>query len=273
MLKFIVLSDIHIVPDGALSHGLCTTSRFNQSIEFVNEIHADAEFVVIAGDIADFGDKPSYERFKKSLEALRVPAYLTLGNHDNRKNFLSIFPGQAGETGKIDHVVDSHNQRVIILDSNDPEGDHIGVLDRAQLDWLAAKLDAARDMPVTIILHHNITKFHVQTDFIILRDNKEFANVVLRHPDIRQVISGHVHMNTSGSYRGIPFTTVAGGHYNIDPTLEKRSGPLPNRVIRREGPGQLAVVLSDADSTVVHMENFIDRHLAMAQELFLWTED
>lgn len=270
MLKFIVLSDLHIVPEGQLSHGLCTTERFAQSIAYVNENHADAEFVVLAGDLADRGETAAYDRFRETLADLQPKAYLTLGNHDDRATFLKVFPDLADATGKINHVIDSHDHRVIVLDSNEPQIGGAGRIDAAQLDWLAARLDEAYDRPVIIVLHHNITKLHVQTDFIILKDNAAFAQIVSRHPDIRQVISGHVHMTSAGTYRGIPFCTVAGGHYNIEPTLETRSGPVPNPVRRREGPGQLAVVLADGDSTVVHMENFLDRHLCMAQPLFSW---
>lgn len=270
LLKFIVLSDLHIVPEGKLSHGLCTTDRFRQSISYVNNNHADADYIVIAGDLADHGEKAAYERFLETLADLKPKTYLTLGNHDDRATFLDVFPGSADETGSVNHVIDSHDHRVIVLDSNDPNVGHAGLIDPAQLNWLGARLDEAKDRPVIIVLHHNFTKFHVQTDFIILRDNEAFAEVVSSHPDIRQVISGHVHMTTSGSYRGIPFCTLAGGHYSIEPTLESLSGPIPNRVPRREGPGQLAVVLADADSTVVHMENFLDRHLVMPRDLFTW---
>ena len=272
MLKFFVLSDLHIVPEGKLSHALCTTERFQQSIDYVNKNHADADFVILAGDLADHGEKAAYQRFQQTLAGLKPKTYLTLGNHDDRATFLEVFPDLADNTGNVNHVIDSHDHRVIVLDSHDPDAGGAGLIDQGQLEWLAARLDEAVDRPVIIVLHHNITKFHVQTDFIILRENAAFAEVVARHPDIRQVISGHVHMTTSGTYRGIPFCTLAGGHYSIEPTLETLSGPVPNPVRRREGPGQLAVVLADSESTMVHMENFLDRHLVMAQDLFGWRE-
>lgn len=276
MLKFIILSDLHIVPEGELSHGLDTTDRLEQSIHFVNANHGDADFVIFAGDLADHGEKAAYERFKTSLQSLNVPHYLTLGNHDQRPVFLEVFGDDfADETGNINHVIDHGGHRVIVLDSSDPSIGGAGKLEELQLDWLQDQLDDAKDLPVIIVLHHNITKLHVQTDFIILMDNEEFANVVTSHPDIRQVISGHVHMTTAGTYKGIPFCTLAGGHYSIEPVLESKSGSVTsaNRVPRREGPGQLAVVIADKHSTVVHMENFLDRHLVLSDELFKWHDE
>ena len=75
-------------------------------------------------------------------------------------------------------------------------------------------------------------------------------------------------MTSSGFYKGVPFSTLSGSHYNIEPTLKYADSRLMPPVPRREGPGQIAVVLSDKDSTVIHMMNFIDRHLPMAQDLF-----
>ncbi len=273
MLKFIILSDLHIVPEGKLSHGLDTTDRLNQAVDFVNEAHADAEFVICAGDLADHGEAAAYNRFKSAIERLKLPTYLTLGNHDHRPTFLDIFGSDlATETGNVDHFIDVRGYRVIVLDSSDPELNGSGRITAAQLSWLGHRLNEALDRPVVIVLHHNITRFHVQTDFIILEDPNAFIEVVRRHPDVRQVISGHVHMTTAGSVGGVPFCTLGGGHYAIDPVLESRSGPVPaGSVPRREGPGQLAVVLCDESSVVVHMENFLDRHLVLAPDLFGWS--
>lgn len=274
MLKMIVLSDTHLVPEGALSNGLETAARLTAAIDYVNARHGDADLVVLAGDLADQGAVAAYERLKTAIAPLAPPLLLTLGNHDDRDNFAAVLgDAHLGETGCADHVRDVDGQRIIVLDSLAPEKDGQGGLTAAQLSWLGARLDEARDRPVIVVLHHNITPFHVQTDFLILDDNVELAAVLSTHPDIRQIISGHVHMTAAGSYRGLPFCTLAGGHYNIEPVLESHSGPIPAPVPRREGPGQLAVVLSDEVSTVVHFENFLDRHLVLAQEHFVWREE
>ena len=278
MLKFVVLADIHLVPDGKLSHGLDTYDRLEQAVAYVNAVHGDAEFVVFAGDLADHGEAEAYARFEKAIAPLTPRAVLTLGNHDHRPTFLEQFAGMGNpDTGCVDHVMDAGGYRTIVLDSSDPDLGGAGRLSQAQLDWLSARLAEAAKQPVVIVLHHNIAPFSVQTDVIILENNDAFADIVLSHGNVRQVISGHVHMTTSGSYKGVPFCTFAGAHYGIDPMLTHRSGPVPDvtkgyvsPVPRREGPGQLAVVLCDPGGVVVHMENFLDRHLVLAPELFLW---
>ncbi|MEM0936588.1 MAG: metallophosphoesterase [Pseudomonadota bacterium] len=271
MLKFIVLADTHIVPEGQLSHEIDTRARLDAAVAFVNDHHGDADFVVFAGDLADRGESAAYHRFRDAIAPLAPPVHLTLGNHDHRPTFLEIFgAGLATETGNVDHVIDAKGYRVIVLDSSDPALRGAGRLEDAQIAWLKARLKKAQERPVVVVLHHNITPLHVQTDLIILEDRAAFADALRTHPDIRQVISGHVHMTASGTYAGIPFCTFAGGHYSIEPTLESRSGPVPEPVPRREGPGQLAVVLCTETSVVVHMENFLDSHAVLPPENFQW---
>ncbi|TCT36298.1 metallophosphoesterase [Martelella mediterranea] len=269
MLKFIILSDLHLVPEGKLSHGLDTAERFELAISFVNQHHSDAAFVIINGDLADHGEPAAYERMKAMLPKLTADTYLTLGNHDNRDNFITVMgKDHVAETGCADHVIDQGDQRIIVLDTKEPEAGGAGRLSEAQLAFLSAALEGAGEKPVLIVLHHNITFLGVPTDCIILENRDAFIDIVKRHDNVRQVISGHVHMSTSGNYRGVPFCTIAGGHYNIEPTLGAPDITFQTPVPRREGPGQLAVVLSDKTSTVVHMENYIDRHLVMAPALF-----
>ncbi|MEL6467411.1 MAG: metallophosphoesterase [Pseudomonadota bacterium] len=280
MLKFVVLADIHVVPEGQLSHGLDTLDRLKQAVDYVNDVHGDANFVIFAGDLADHGEAAAYARFKTAIAPLTPPVYLTLGNHDHRPTFLDVMgAGHANaDTDCIDHVIDEDGHRVIVLDTSDPELRGAGRLEARQIDWLKARLAEVPDTPVVIVLHHNIAPFDVQTDFIILENNEAFADAVLSHTHVRQVISGHVHMTTSGSYCGVPFCTFAGAHYSIEPMSIARSGPVPEErghyvspVPRREGPGQLAVVLCRDDGVVVHMDNFLDRHLVLAPDLFAWS--
>ena len=264
MLKFVVISDLHIVPERELSHGVDTAERLAHAVSHINEVHSDAEFCIAAGDLTDRGDTAAFRRLKQSLSGLRLPLYLTLGNHDNRQNYLRVFDDAAvADTGFADICIDRGGHRILILDSLD-SGRHPGLVDARQREWLAARLGEARDRPVIVVLHHNICDLQVAMDSIRLLENRGFAEVLSGHPDIRQVISGHVHLSSSGVYRGIPFTTFAGSHYNIEP----RRDDSDLRALRREGPGQLAVVWSDEETTVVLQEDFVSRHQNMPPELF-----
>lgn len=265
MLKFVILSDLHIVPEGRVSCGLDTAERFAEAIDHVNRVHGDAAFCLIAGDLADRGDAASYERLKGMLGGFSLPVHLTLGNHDDRETFLSVFgPSEADENGHVNKVIDADGYRVLLLDSSEPALGAAGTLCENRLAWLAARLEEARDRPVIVVLHHHANDLLLPVDAIKLDNGPRFVEVLKQHPDVRQVLAGHVHITTTGLFHGIPFTTLAGSHYNVGVHMNGRNGWQP----RFEGPAQYAVVVADEHSVLVHFENYIDRHLVMAPALF-----
>lgn len=258
MLKFLVLSDLHLVDETQTSHGLDTHRRMEHAVDWINSRHADADFCVLAGDLADLGFKGAtqpYERLKALVARLNVPCHITIGNHDSRDTFVSVFGAETrAETGCIDKVVDAKGYRVIILDSL-VEGDdhsHGGQLSQRQLDWLRARLDE-HDGPVLVVLHHHVNPLHVRVDRIIMEAGDKFAEVLKTHGNIRQVICGHVHFTSCGLWHGIPFTSIAGNHYNVTVPLEDGA-----KVDRLWGPAQMAVVLGNQDQTLVHFDNFLE---------------
>lgn len=251
-LKFVVLSDLHVMPPGETSMTLDTGARLEQAVEAIIARYGNADFCVLAGDLADLGQPAAYERLKSVLARMPIPVHLTLGNHDDRPSFLSVFgDSYIAETGKVDKAFDIKGYRIILLDSSEP-GRVDGVLTTAQIDWLRARLAEAGDRPVIVILHHNANALHINSDDIRILDTDAFIDALKTHPDIRQVIAGHVHLTSTAIHRGIPFTTLSGGHYYC--TVDQDHVPMR----RLAGPGQLAFVVGTPESTTVHFDNYID---------------
>lgn len=254
-LKFVVMSDLHIMPKGELSMTLDTGERLERAVDAVIARHADADFCVLAGDLADLGQPAAYEHLKTIIARLPIPVHITLGNHDDRPSFLDAF-GQnfaSKETGKVDKVIDIKGYRIIVLDSSEP-GRVDGVLEDAQIAALRVWLAEAVDRPVIVILHHNANALHIGSDTIRLLEPTAFIDALKTHPDIRQVIAGHVHLTSTATWHGLPFTTLAGGHYSVDFNVDQPEVP----VRRLTGPGQMAVVVATPDRTTVLFEDFID---------------
>jgi 3',5'-cyclic AMP phosphodiesterase CpdA len=255
-LKFIVMSDLHLVPEGKLSMTLDTTARLEQAIDAVVSRYGDADFCVLAGDLADLGEAAAYERLKAAIARLPIPVYITLGNHDDRPTFLQVFGENfAAETGKVDKVIDHKGYRVILLDSSEP-GRVDGVLEQEQIDWLRERLAEAMDRPVIVVLHHNANALHIESDTIRILEPDALIAALKTHPDIRQIIAGHVHLTSTALWHGLPFTTLAGGHYSVGFAVDQPGAAFP----RLSGPGQMAVVVGTPDRTTVLFEDFIHGH-------------
>ncbi len=268
MQKFIVISDLHLVP-GSHLQGVDTEDRLRKVVSHVNGAHPDAEFCIFNGDLADHGAPEAYRFLAEETRKLAVPVYFTMGNHDDRGAFAALgLETPNPDTGCYDRTIALGDHSVVLLDSLEP-GETEGRLSDVQFDWLRRALGDAAGRPVIVVLHHSIADLGVPTDFINLRDKERLAAVLGAHGGVRQVISGHVHMSTAGIYRGIPFTTVSGSHYKIYPRM---SGPL-DTVPRIWGPAQIGVVLAGEDGVVVHHENFEDANPVLSPELFYWDRD
>lgn len=259
-LKFLVISDLHLVADG-LSMGLDTAERLQTCVAQINARYADADFVVVAGDLADLGEEAAYLRLQAILGGLTIPAYVTLGNHDDRPVYLRVFGAdKADDTGNVNHVIDAKGYRVIVLDSSEP-GRVDGVLVVSQIDWLTARLAEAQDRPVIVVLHHNANALHIAADKIKLLDDAPFLAALKTHPDVRQVIAGHVHLTSTAVYHGIPFTTLAGGHYSVSFNVDQPD----QSFMALTGPGQMAVVVGLPQVTTVLFEDFIDGNAVIGE--------
>lgn len=253
-LKFVVMSDLHVMPEGERSMTLDTGERLRLAVDAVIERHGDADFCILAGDLADLGQKEAYEQLKSIIARLPIPVHITLGNHDNRPVFLDVFgDGFAAETGKVDKVIDIKGYRIILLDSSEP-GRVDGVLEDAQIGWLQARLAEAVDRPVIVVLHHNANALHIGSDSIRMLEPVAFISALKTHPDIRQVIAGHVHLTSTAIWHGLPFTTLAGGHYSVSFNVDRPEAPIR----RIDGPGQMAVIVGTPDRTTVLFDDFID---------------
>jgi len=258
-LQFVVLSDLHVVPEGELSLSHDTGTRFERGVEILTERYRNADFCILAGDLADRGEVAAYQRLHEIINRIPIPVHLTLGNHDDRAAFLSVFgTGCLAETGKVDKSVDAKGYRIILLDSSEPERVD-GVLSAIQIAWLRARLSEAMDRPVIVVLHHNANALHIESDDIRILDATPLIEALKTHPDIRQVIAGHVHLTSTAIWHGIPFTTLAGGHYYC--TVDQPHVPMR----RLTGPAQMAFVIATSDETTVLFDNYID-----ANEEILW---
>lgn len=231
-MKLIHISDIHINADPIA--GSDSVAGFAACLAHVEKRHADADAVVITGDLTHHGQRHSYVRLREMLEESSLAPFLVIGNHDHRATFREIFPEvEVDADGYVQYVRDIAGHRLVFLDTN-LAGNHSGRLGPRRQAWLSARLgEAARvGMPVLLFLHHNPIAIGVlATDILSLVQKKEFAAILRAHRDtVRHVFFGHAHMSLSGSIDGIPFSaprsTSHPGWPNFEGRLAYGHGPI-----------------------------------------------
>ena len=126
-MKLIHVTDTHLIHPGKTLHGLDPEVRFEACMEDIILNHSDADCLLITGDLADKGEASAYELMAKSLKQYPVPAYLVLGNHDDREVFVKYFPRiELDENGFVQYEVKTPEGIFLILDTLE-KGTHSGV--------------------------------------------------------------------------------------------------------------------------------------------------
>lgn len=254
MLKILQVTDCHLTPDGGLIFDTDPAERLAAAIADINRNHADAALCVLTGDLTDDGNPQACFLLRNLLDGLSVPYQLLLGNHDDRDALQEAFPDLASDSnGFLQSVRTTPQGRLVFLDTVET-GIHSGVYCAKRRTWLESVLIDAKDEPVFIFMHHPPMPIAMpRLDQYGMADREAFAALIGRFPNIRHIFFGHVHRPVSGSWLGVPFSSLRGtNHQNW---LDFDRG---RENITSLEPPAYAVIFLDRDSTIVHLHDFLD---------------
>lgn len=188
--SFVQLSDIHISPgnDNALND-------LRRSVQEIN-LNDSISFVIVSGDVTDAGEIGSMQRAKQVLDSLRVPVYVTSGNHETKwsesgcTDFARVFGS--------DRFCFEHNDCLFFGFGTGPiikmADGHVAPQDVIWMDTLLQERAAGKYVfPVT---HYPLQDGDV--------DNWYEVTDILRRYNVQCVLGGHYHRNMLFSCDGIP---------------------------------------------------------------------
>ena len=255
-MKFVAVSDLHIVPKGKASRGIDTAARLRKGLAELVANHSDAAFCVMAGDLCDHGEVGAYEYLREMIADLPMPVHLMIGNHDDRVNFRTVFADRTvDDDGFVQSWTDLPVGRFIFLDTYEKERSD-GRLCERRLAWLDGALAGASN-GAFVFLHHPPFRLGTFIDALRLVEHRALAEVMLKHGNVRHIFSGHTHRPCSGAWHGIPCATFGATTYNGGLHLADRPGNTP----RYYTPGYSAVVLVDDEQVVIHANDFLSNNL------------
>lgn len=272
LLKLIFMSDIHLLPKGEVKRGLDTTPRFKRAIENVNEFHADADLMVFAGDITEKADADAYAVFDEIRAGNDLPQRVMLGNHDDRNVYLEHAEHPMLDMNRfVQGYDDIKGHRIIMLDTSDP-GVLCSGLCGQRLAWTAECLAEAKaqDLKIILLLHHNPCALQMPVDTYRLAEPEKLLKVLHQSgADIIQILAGHCHITSAGSWGGYSCATIAGNQHRVEPFLRGRTG----QQTCFETPAQYGVLMSDRINCAVHFQDYEDQSTIMNPELFPFKMD
>jgi len=255
-MKFIHLTDPHLVAPPADLFGIDGRDRLARAVASIARNHADAAFCVVTGDLSHFSESGAYAAFQEIVGALPMPWHALLGNHDGRAEMRAALPALPWtDDGFLHYTLDTPCGRFLMLDSIDP-GVSSGRLCEKRLAWLEGALaeSEAEGVDVFLFLHHAPMDVGIPgLDAIRLANADDFAACIAGFDNLRHLFFGHLHRACHGSWKGLPFSTVrATGHQIAFDMNEGKplagSDELPD----------YAVVLVEDDRVVIHDHSYME---------------
>ena len=184
--KFVHLTDIHVGSATGATDLRKTVHDINQNKEL--------KFVILSGDITEFGADEELRLAKQILDSLTIPYHIIPGNHDANwsesggNSFRQIF---GAETFYFKYG----GYRFIGTNSGPNMRMSPGQIPRENLVWLDSVLRLDIDKPLIYVNHYpqdsSLNNWYEAIDRI-------------KRQDIRLILCGHGHTNQAQRFEGIP---------------------------------------------------------------------
>jgi hypothetical protein len=198
--RFALLSDVHIAADpAAVLRKVTMAENLKKVIAEVTALSPLPAAAAINGDLAlgtgEAGDYATLLDLLKPLRAAGLPVHLGLGNHDRRDRFRAALPaGDRADAPLKDreaYVVESPRANWFVLDSLTDTNKVPGTVGDEQRRWLAEGLDARKDKPALVMVHHNPDREDPTRGG--LTDTVALLEMLTSRRQVKALIFGHTH--------------------------------------------------------------------------------
>ena len=192
-LRAVQITDSHLGERvGSRLLNLDTDRSLAAVVDLVRAQQAHIDVVLATGDLSDQGSSAAYRRFLHATRDLGVHSRWLPGNHDDAAAMRKTLGGDT----RMQRNLLLGNWQVIALNSAVP-GEVGGHLGESELSALRDCLRAAPQHHALICVHHHATPVGCAwLDKQLVANAESFWSVVDEFPQVRAVLSGHVHQRS-----------------------------------------------------------------------------
>lgn len=212
------ITDSHIKAEGQLAYQKVDTEKnLRRCVEHLLNLKPRPDVVLATGDLTDFGRPEEFALFRRLVEPLAMPLYLIPGNHDSREGIREALKDyhylpKHGEF--LHYAIDDYPLRLIGLDTTIPNRPQ-GILCAKRLDWLDQQLRKKPGTPTVLFMHHPPIEVGIDhMDAQNCGNSAAFGDLLEQHPQVIQLLCGHVHRPVHTQWRGVTVTIApSSSHY------------------------------------------------------------
>jgi 3',5'-cyclic AMP phosphodiesterase CpdA len=254
-VKIIQLSDLHLVGKNKTSlYGIDPNLRLKLALDSIEKNHANAEFVVITGDLTDNASPEAYESLASMIDGYNLPIYLMLGNHDKREIFKRYFP-QFIDDNFAQYIKKIDNKVHIFLDTL-VENCSYGELCITRMAWLKKQLDIYADDFIYLYMHHHpiesgLYEMDNDADF---KSTNEFWKLLDSYNNIKHISFGHLHRIMHSVKCGISLHGTRSTTFQVAYQPDSKVEFLTNE----ENPTYAVLEILNDNNTRIHHHEFMN---------------
>jgi 3',5'-cyclic-AMP phosphodiesterase len=241
------ISDPHVhVGPGDLG----SAEALSAAVAAVAGLQPTADALLLSGDLTDHASEEEYRRVAELLEPLRLPLHVLAGNHDDRASLRTHLgaPGEGDEP--IQYAVGVARLRLVACDTTVPALVE-GAFGADRLGWLEARLAEAPDTPTIVAMHHPpILTGMPAMDALGLpeADRAAIAELLAGTPQVKRVVTGHVHRAATGESGGRPVFVCPSSHLQLALDLDS------DEIALRREPPCFALHVATGCEVVSHLQ-------------------
>jgi 3',5'-cyclic-AMP phosphodiesterase len=219
------LTDTHIVREGSTYLGIDTSRYLADAIDAVHALDPLPEYIVVTGDMTNYGTEPQYARFREIMSRARLPYFVIPGNHDNRERLRATLSPQTygGPGDELHFAIDDFPIRFVGLDCNTPRPWPGAVAGVQTLAWLERSLASMPERATIVAVHQ--PPFRTGLHYIDIGGfigSTRLRSVIDRHANVRAVVSGHIHCVRSARWGSAVASSAASTSPQLVPLLFAR---------------------------------------------------
>ena len=236
------ITDTHLFahPTEGTMYGVRTGSSFLKVLEKLEQLQPQPDMLLLTGDLSQDETPESYQRLASLLIPLNIPTYWIAGNHDRLPIMEQVLNSAPISTEKSFTMGGWH---FFLLNTNVP-GCVYGQIFPENLEWLESQLKMTGNRPVLIALHHPPVPINSEwMDRILLHNPEPLLNIINRYPQVKIVLSGHVHQEFDTEINGVRYLATPSTCIQFQPEN-------PELVVDKISPGlRLLTLYPDGNYT------------------------
>jgi Icc protein len=207
------LTDLHLFAQAqGLFNDINTRDSFIDVLSHVQQHYGNPDVIIITGDLAHDGEPETYQFIADALKIFATPVYCVLGNHDHRENAHQVYSLESISINE--HCLFEHWQ-IILLDSNHQPmpNRYDGEVSDIELQRVAELATLHSDKSILIAMHHNLLEHHDRGVPLQVRNYQQVMQYFEQLPNIKLVLSGHVHQEFVIVQNGICYLSTPATGY------------------------------------------------------------